>query len=360
MKKIYVFGRGIYFEEKFSQINDMYQIVGFLDNAVQDEDVDSRYNYPVYNPKHLDTLPQYDILIVSSYFIAMWKQLKMQGIDDERILFANAIKPLQLGMEAYAFANGEELTASGDKIIYRLESGDEYCFDSEEEFKEVLRSVNARRYPSVNLFSQLPLKPFSRVFGSERGRAVDRFYIEKFLEENKEDIQGICMEIGTDMYMKKYGGNRVSVPYILHVEGYGNSLKGNFETGEGIEENMVDCLICTQTLQYIYDLHTAMKNICKMLKPNGVALITVPGIKSLCLFDDKNWGEKWSFTEHSITNLCKELGDKVSFSARAYGNVKTATAYLYGICYEELAPSDFEYNDSQFPFLIVARIQKNV
>lgn len=102
----------------------------------------------------------------------------------------------------------------------------------------------------------------------ERGKAVDRVYIEKFLEANLEDIRGTVMEIESDDYIKQFGGNRVTEEIILHVKGWGgkNVLKGNFETGEGLKEDMVDCLICTQTLQYIYDLRSAAHNICKILK----------------------------------------------------------------------------------------------
>ena len=250
------------------------------------------------------------------------------------------------------------MSSENDSIAYITASGQKYYFRSEPEFKEILRKTSEQRYPFIRALASLPVNPISRVFGSERGKAVDRFYIEKFLEENSSDIKGTCMEIGADTYIRRFGGNRVTESIILHVEGYGNAKKGNFETGEGLCEEMVDCLICTQTLQYIYDVRAAIKNIYTILKPNGVALITVPGIKSLCLFDEDNWGEKWSFTEKSMVSLCKELGDYVRFSVLSHGNVKIATAYLYGICCEDLDELDFSYDDRQFPFLITVRIEK--
>ena len=60
----------------------------------------------------------------------------------------------------------------------------------------------------------------------------------------------------------------------MHVDGWGkNVIKGNLESGEGIEENKYDCAIITQTLMFIYDFTSAVNNIYKMLKPGGVALI---------------------------------------------------------------------------------------
>lgn len=358
MREIIVFGKGKYFAEKMSEIQKRYKIAAFIDNAVVSEGWDDLFQCQVCNPARLDCLPKHDILIVSSHFIDMWKQLKEIGVDDRRILFGNTLEPLQLGVETSAFGRGEMLTAADNKILYTTRSGHHFPFTSEEEFKDILRRVVAERENAIQLIAQLPLEPVSRVFGSERGKAVDRYYIEKFLEENSADITGSCMEIGTDMYMKRFGGDKVTESCILHVEGYGNALKGNFETGEGIREGMTDCLICTQTLQYIYDLHAAIRNIFAVLKPDGVALITVPGIKSLCLFDEDNWGEQWSFTGKSMERLCEELGDDAEFSVHTYGNAKIAAAYLYGVCREELEETDFEYNDRQFPFLITARIQK--
>lgn len=358
MKEIIVFGRGKYFAEKSDEIKKNYKIAAFIDNAVTEEEADSAYGCLVYNPQKLNLLPRHDVLIVSSHFVEMWKQLKDLGVEDDRILFGNEIEPRQIGAESFAFGNGETLTSGGDSILYTTAFGGQYCFSSDAEFKDILRRTSEERYPFIQALASLPVKPVSRTFGSERGRAVDRYYIESFLAENALDIRGCCMEIGADTYIRRFGGDRVTETIVLHVEGYGNTLKGNFETGEGLWEEMADCLICTQTLQYIYDLRAAIKNIYKILKPGGVALITVPGIKSLCLFDEDSWGEKWSFTEKSMKNLCGELGEDVSFSVSTYGNVKIATAYLYGICCEELDEEDFAYSDRQFPFLITVRLEK--
>lgn len=357
MKEIVVFGRGKYFARKADEIKRHYKIAAFLDNAVEEEAFDSEYNCPVYNPRVLDRIARYDILIVSSYFIAMWKQLKELRVSDDRILFGNMLKPLWLGTETFAFGNGERIFSAGNRLMY--ESVDKtYYFESECEFQNILRKAGGDRYPAIASVGALPVMPVSRVFGSERGKAVDRYYIEKFLEKNASDIKGCCMEVGADTYIRRYGGDKVTETCITHVEGYANAKKVNFETGEGCTEGMADCLICTQTLQYIYDVRTAMQNIFAMLKPKGVALITVPGIKPLCLFDEDSWGENWSFTEKSMTHLCEGLGDKAMFSVCSYGNVKVAAAYLYGICCEELEESDFAYQDRQYPFLITVRVQK--
>ena len=49
------------------------------------------------------------------------------------------------------------------------------------------------------------LKPISTKFGFDRGKPIDRYYIEAFLEENKDYIKGVCLEITDNAYTKKFG-----------------------------------------------------------------------------------------------------------------------------------------------------------
>jgi len=47
------------------------------------------------------------------------------------------------------------------------------------------------------------LKPISKVFGFDRGTPIDRYYIENFLSQHRNDIHGIVLEIGDNTYTKK-------------------------------------------------------------------------------------------------------------------------------------------------------------
>lgn len=359
MKKIFIFGRGEYFKNKYLSFKNRYEICGFIDNAVEDESRDEALDVPIYNPRKLTELPQYDIYCVSAAFVSMWKQLKMLGIDDERIKFGVAIEPLQPGIEEEAFSDGESLESRGEKLLYLSPKYGDRVVTSQDDLKEIIREIKKNENSDIGLIQQLSTKPVSKVFGSERGKAVDRYYIEEFLQENAEYIYGVVMEVANNNYTKMYGRDKVSKSVVSHVKGWGkDSVVCNFETGEGVVENSIDCLICTQTLQYIFDLSSAIKNIYKMLKPGGAALITVPGIKPLCEYDNDKWGEQWSFTYNCLKKLCSMVASEDDYKVIQYGNAKIATAYLYGLCVEELKTSDFEYQDSQYPFLICARITK--
>lgn len=361
MEQIIVFGRGRYFEQKEEALRKSYKIIAFLDNAVKDRIYDEKYECYVYNPKlvnEAEELKGSKIMCMSLSFVEMWQQLKKLGVADERIAFGVHISPLHK-VDKMLFENGEELLSHDGKLLYISKRYGEHVIESAQEYAELKRKIFRLKHEELAVFEQLHLEPPSRIFGCERGRAVDRFYIERFLAQNAADVRGIVMEIASNAYIRKYGGEKVDKEIILHVEGWGrNAIKGNFETGEGITENMVDCLICTQTLQYIYNLPQAIHNIYTMIKKDGVGLFTVPGIKSLSVADDSNWGDYWSFTKRSVKRLLETEFGEENVQVEAYGNAKVAMAYLYGLCVEDLGEDVFQYNDEQFPFLIVAKVIK--
>ena len=358
MDMVYVFGRGKYFKEKASEIESRFKIAGFLDNSVKEDTYDSIYDLPVYNPQKISELQDHSILVASAAYIDMWRQLKDLGVEDEKIIFANPVKPWMTDMDKALFGDGATLKSRGESIAYCNEEGEE-LFKSYEELERIIQRSYRAKCEDIGRIASLESKPVSRIFGAERGLAVDRIYIEDFIKKYSCDIKDSVMEIGTDKYMVRFGEDRVAEKLILHVSGLiKDSFVGNFETGEGLYENMVDCLICTQTLQYIYDLRAAFRNIWKVIRPGGVALITVPGIKSISLRDDDLYDDLWSFTPKSVERLCMEVCDREGFTVEAYGNAKIAAAYLYGLCTNDLVDEDYLYSDPQFPFIVAARMKK--
>ncbi len=207
--------------------------------------------------------------------------------------------------------------------------------------------------------ADLPKEPISRVFGLDRGNAIDRVYIEKFLENYKEHIKGKVLEIAENTYTLQYGEDRVKESCILHVNGTGkNAIKGNLETGEGIQDNSFDAMIITQTLMFLFDVRSAINHIYCALKQGGTALLTVAGISQVSRYDDDRWGHYIGFYETGIRKLCCEFFGEENVEISVYGNVKTATAMLYGLCSEDLQSGDFEVHDKDYPVIIGIALYK--
>ena len=61
------------------------------------------------------------------------------------------------------------------------------------------------------------LTPVSEVWGFDRGRPIDRYYIERFLQQHAPDVRGHVLEIGDDTYTRQFGGARVTRSDVLNV-----------------------------------------------------------------------------------------------------------------------------------------------
>ena len=58
-----------------------------------------------------------------------------------------------------------------------------------------------RKSKKINWNDLRSVKPISNDFGWSRGKPIDRFYIEEFLNRNKELIKGDCGEISEKRYL---------------------------------------------------------------------------------------------------------------------------------------------------------------
>jgi glycosyltransferase involved in cell wall biosynthesis len=204
------------------------------------------------------------------------------------------------------------------------------------------------------------LMPLSREFGYDRGQPIDRYYIEKFLSDHRADIKAHVLEIADDTYTRQFGGDRISVSDVLHAAS-GNpkaTIIGDLTCADHIPSNTFDCIILTQTLQLIYDVHTALQTVYRILKPGGVVIATFPGISQISRYDMERWGYYWSFTSLSARRLFEEIFPATGIQIKTYGNVLTATAFLYGMATEELKQKEMEFIDQDYEVLIAVRAQK--
>lgn len=202
--------------------------------------------------------------------------------------------------------------------------------------------------------------PVSRVFGLDRGGAIDRFYIERFLASHAVDIRGTVLEVGDATYTRRFGGSMVKDAHVLHaVPGNPSAtLIGDLATGLGIPEGAFDCFIATQTLNVIYDAARSVKTIERALKPGGVVLATLPGISQISRYDMDRWGDFWRFTSLAASRLFEEAFPQSCVHVEAHGNVLAATAFLYGLAVEDLRHDDLTVDDPDYELLIAVRAVK--
>jgi len=225
------------------------------------------------------------------------------------------------------------------------------------------RIVRYTRWPPVGWvrFGHLRrLEPISPYWGSERGKPIDRYYIERFLATYSLDIQGRVLEIGDDTYTCRFGGDRVSQSDVLHVTESREevTITGDLTSLDQVPGDTFDCIILTQTLQTIYSVPAAIRTVYRILRPGGVVLTTVPGISKISREDMDRWGHYWSFTTQSSQRLFDEFFPEAKITVNAHGNVLTAVALLHGLASEELSPKELDYCDPDYQVLITIRAVK--
>jgi SAM-dependent methyltransferase len=222
------------------------------------------------------------------------------------------------------------------------------------------------RWPPVGFvrFGSLRrVTPLSRDWGFDRGQPVDRHFIEQFLAKHAGDIYGHVLEIGTDMYTRRFGGAGVTRSEVLdvaethpHVTIVADLTEPD---PEQLQAETFDCFILTQTLHFIYDVRAALCTARRVLKPGGVLLLTAPGLAPINRYEMDRWGDYWRFTSRSLERLLKETFPSSDVKVEAHGNVLACVAFLHGISADELKPSELEHADPDFQLSITARVRKS-
>lgn len=204
------------------------------------------------------------------------------------------------------------------------------------------------------------LAPIDSGFGLGRGKPVDRHYIEGFLARHRDDVRGAVLEVGEAAYTREFGGDRVTRSDVLHADDSNPqaTLVADLADGDAIPSDSFDCFICTQTLTYIYDVQRAVATIHRILRPGGVLLATVPGISQMSPYDRDRWGEYWRFTAQSLARLLSGSFGSGQVEVESFGNVLASTAFLQGLCTDDLSRGELDHRDQRYQMLVAGRAVK--
>jgi methyltransferase family protein len=204
--------------------------------------------------------------------------------------------------------------------------------------------------------------PIQRGFDHDRGQFIDRYYIDQFLQQRSNVIRGHVLEIGDDIYTRLFGGSQVASCDILDVRSYATeaTIIGDLTSPGCLAANTYDCAIVTQTLNYIYDVQSAMRTLVNALRPGGALLVTVSGIAQIAPEEMRYCGDFWRFTSVSLRRLLEEFFPSEQVEVVPYGNVLSAVSFLHGLGSEELKKEDLDFNDPEYQLVICALAVKPV
>jgi len=93
-----------------------------------------------------------------------------------------------------------------------------------------------------------------------------------------------------------------------------------------VADASVDCVLCTQVLQYVPDPDAAIREIRRVLRPGGAVFLSTHGTS----FVDRQSADRWRWTQHGLAELFDRAGPWTDFEILPAGGVACAAAYLVG------------------------------
>ena len=203
------------------------------------------------------------------------------------------------------------------------------------------------------------VQPVSRQFGFDRGKPIDRYYIEDFLKNNATHIHGTVLEVSESTYTNKFGQAVVRAD-IITAERTDSSIAAiaDLTKKETLQDSCYDCFICTQTFNFIYEFNKAIHGAHYLLKKDGVLLATVAGVCQVSRYDAERWGDYWRFTTMSIQKAFADVFGAENVTVDYYGNCLSAISLLKGLASNELSKEELNFKDEDYPVLITVVARK--
>jgi SAM-dependent methyltransferase len=215
-----------------------------------------------------------------------------------------------------------------------------------------------RGHRPVRLGSLASTQPVSSSWGFDRGLPVDRWYIERFLQQHRRDVTGRVLEVKDSMYTDRFGhGVEARAVLDIHPGNEQATHVADLAQAESVPSNAFDCFVLTQTLQYIFDVPAALAHAHRILRPGGVLLTTVPVTSKV---SEPPLTDLWRFTPMAMERLLEEAFGRGAVSVSGSGNVLTQVASLTGLAAEDLTAAELDVDDERFPLIVCARAVRSM
>ena len=201
------------------------------------------------------------------------------------------------------------------------------------------------------------LRPFSVHYGRDRGEPVDRRYIAAFMTAHADVIRGDVLEVREPLYAAR-AGSAVGQIHVVDIDSANRqaTLIADLTVVGSLPASSYDCAIVTQTLQFLADVDASIANLRQALRPGGTLLLTVPCLSKVD--HEAPASDYWRWTPAGLKVLLERgfPGDLVHVEGR--GNVLASVAFLMGLAQEDLREEELGFEDSRFPLVACARVDR--
>lgn len=188
------------------------------------------------------------------------------------------------------------------------------------------------------------LGPFCPAFGTSRGTPIDRVYLGQFIEQVRDQVAGVVLEIGgTADNRERYGLQGCTAYHSLEMEaGPGISHVGDAHDSGLFEADSYDAILLFNVLEHCHTPQAVVDNIHRWLKPGGVCLLMVPNAQRVHDYP----GDFWRPMPEGVRHLFRDYDETQLF---VYGNPTTCIASLMGVSAEELSPQEINVVNPEYP-----------
>lgn len=217
--------------------------------------------------------------------------------------------------------------------------------------------ILTRRLPIPRWGNLRRTRPFSTQFGFERGTPIDRYYLHQFLDQHRADITGRVLEIQMPAYTTRYGQG-VTAAHSVDISNAANpdlTYLVDLAKADGvIPDAGYDCFLLPNTLSFLRDLETCLRQALRVVRPGGVILAT--GSSLVPLVDDMP--DYWRLSGDGWREIASRAWPGCEIQVEQHGNCLAATAALMGLAHEELTPAELDVQDPRYPVLVTIRCRK--
>jgi len=221
--------------------------------------------------------------------------------------------------------------------------------------RPIRRSLRNRFYIIYGMRGTAPINPG---FGADRGTPIDRYYVDRFLDENRERITGRVLEIGDRRYTTRFGTAVTRSDVLNAVPSTDATYVGDLASCPEIPDETYDCLVLTQMLHYIYDMEAAVREMHRILKPGGSVLCTVPGISQISRFDMERWGDRWRLTSLSAREVFTAAFENESVEVVTYGNALAAVCLLQTVPAERVNSKKLARREEDYEVIVAVAARR--
>ena len=186
--------------------------------------------------------------------------------------------------------------------------------------------------------------PFCPNYGYSRGTPIDRYYLEKFIAQIRDQVAGDTLEVGGRRENQKlYGFNNARSYMTMDVEPHPEvAIVADVHNADAFKTGSFDTVVILNVLEHCENPSLAVANLHRWLRNGGRVFCMVPNAQRVHGAPN----DFWRPLPGAIELLFSSFPRRQLF---VYGNALTTIASLMGVAAEELSPADLDWHDSEYP-----------